>query len=69
MKPTLPDLKNYQVPETKGKTPTDEKPSILKDKKELQSSIRMLKDQNSILTEVNQNLEAKLFKVLVHLCL
>ena len=68
MKPTMPDLRNYQVPETKGKTPTEEKPTALKDKKELQSSIRFLKEQNLTLTEVNHSLEAKLFKVLASLC-
>ena len=47
------DLREYQVPGDKAG----------KDKKELQSTIRSLKDQNALLTEFNKTLEAQLFKV------
>ncbi len=43
--------------------PPVKKPEIKTDKKELQVSIRQLKDQNAGLTEVNKALETQLFKV------
>lgn len=36
---------------------------VVKDKLELQASIRSLKENNEALTEINKNLEEKLFKV------
>ncbi|XP_064404583.1 ralBP1-associated Eps domain-containing protein 1-like isoform X2 [Halichondria panicea] len=44
--------------------PPVKKPEIKTDKKELQVSIRQLKDQNAGLTEVNKALETQLFKLM-----
>ena len=48
--------------------PPVKKPELKTDKKDLQISIRQLKDQNAGLTEVNRALETQLFKVRATLC-